>query len=273
MDDGATFSSIEIRAYLLGTLSSERQELIDVAILSGDDLDDQIAVAEGLLIDEYLNGQLNADERLAFKSAYLTSEARSSKVRQINDLMYLGGANRSNERSSSVRYSESDQVRTFVQWLRPLMAATIVLIVVGTAGYFYLNSRTPRVAIDDGIARLNEQGIKPSDLSDVGTKISVTPGLTRGSSTLASFAATPQNILFSMALPYSADAKGLLSANLYASSEIVATTKVRKPQMLKDDGIVRLLLPGDLFKPAQYHIELLDESGKVIGRYYFNVTQ
>lgn len=266
------FSTIELRSYLLGTLSRDREEAIDLAILSGGELDDRIAVVEGLIIEDYLRGELVGSELYAFKESFLSSRSRSEKIAQIRDLMFLSSEIEHAKRPSEDRVAIDRSSPSLFSWFRSLAFATVLLLLAGVIGIWFVRSRPVQPQMDPEIARLNAKGIRETDVPDVAARINVTQGLTRATSSLPEVSASVRNVLISMALPPSVDAKGTLTAEISADSQPIQTVKLSKPQMLKDDGIVRMLLPGNFLKPGQYQIELANDDGKMLAKYYFNVT-
>lgn len=78
----------EIRLYLLGLFESEPgAERVEERMLTDEDYFEELTVAEDELIDQYLSGALNPDERRAFEQNFLCSpehEARLNFARTFN---------------------------------------------------------------------------------------------------------------------------------------------------------------------------------------------
>ena len=72
-------SDADIREYLLGTLAVEDVELLDQLSFT-DEFAERIGSIEHDLVDDYVAGRLEGEERLAFEGHYLSSPHRRNKV-------------------------------------------------------------------------------------------------------------------------------------------------------------------------------------------------
>jgi len=70
----------EIRDYLLGSLSPERQAQIEFHIRSDADLSEEVIAVEEELIDQYLAQDLSDVERQLFETNFLTSTERQRRL-------------------------------------------------------------------------------------------------------------------------------------------------------------------------------------------------
>ena len=70
-----------IRRYLLGQLSDGAQEELEQDLLANEELFEELLVSEDELIDEYLGGKLNADERASFEKHFLSTPERHEKLK------------------------------------------------------------------------------------------------------------------------------------------------------------------------------------------------
>ena len=71
-----------IRRYLLDDLSPEERRRLEERLLDdGDDLVDQLPLAEAELTDDYATGELSEDDRVRFREAFLFSPERHEQLR------------------------------------------------------------------------------------------------------------------------------------------------------------------------------------------------
>jgi hypothetical protein len=80
MKNQATDSD-ELIQYLLGKLGPERLEHLEQRILLDDDFHREIEIAEDELLDSYVQGKLDAEDRRFFESNFLASGLRRQKLR------------------------------------------------------------------------------------------------------------------------------------------------------------------------------------------------
>jgi hypothetical protein len=76
----------QLKKYLLGSLSPEKMEEIDLKLISGNDFEETLSIAEDKLIDEFLDNELNDAENELFHKQFLVSPDRKLKVEMIQTL-------------------------------------------------------------------------------------------------------------------------------------------------------------------------------------------
>src|SRR5882762_4306650 len=70
-----------IRRYLLGQLNDRARQEIEQQLILDENLFEELLVAEDEIIDAYLNGKLNADDRGAFERHFLATPERQEKLK------------------------------------------------------------------------------------------------------------------------------------------------------------------------------------------------
>jgi anti-sigma-K factor RskA len=90
-----THEIAEIRKFLLGYIQVEERRKIEERLMLDDDYFEEISMQEEELIQDYVDGQLNTDERRRFKKYFFISEERRQKIefaralrRYINERQY-----------------------------------------------------------------------------------------------------------------------------------------------------------------------------------------
>jgi hypothetical protein len=72
---------LELRHYLLGLLAESKRESVDQRVLTDAEFYEELEATEDELIDEYLSGGLNDQERKQFELHFSISSERQNKVR------------------------------------------------------------------------------------------------------------------------------------------------------------------------------------------------
>lgn len=128
-----------LRRYVLGAATDHEAAAIERAYFDSAEALEEVRAAEVDLIDDYVSGQLTADERHAFQRRYLTTPARRQRIAVARALGNAATA-RSNERKRRTR-----------SWrVAALAAASVVLL--GTGAWF-LQTRTDSPSTSAGATR------------------------------------------------------------------------------------------------------------------------
>jgi cytochrome c-type biogenesis protein CcmH/NrfG len=104
----------ELRAYLLGMCEgADKKEIIEERLLLDEDYFQQFLLQEEELIDDYINDELDADERRFFESHFLISDERREKVKitillkdiidEESDVLEIAGGNTVQKKWIAVR--------------------------------------------------------------------------------------------------------------------------------------------------------------------------
>ncbi len=166
-----------IRLYLLGNFHGQDQEEFERRLFADDEFLEEVMAAEDQLIDDFLTGDLTADEAARFEKNFMVTEARREKLR-------LGKAFRTYARKAKREALKPvpDIGWNWRQWFTPLVlqrAAVAAVILIAALGvwrvYFYKSD------VDKGLLALNnayrEQRPVEARLSGQGyARFSVTRG-------------------------------------------------------------------------------------------------
>jgi hypothetical protein len=71
-----TDNQVEIRRFLLGTLSKDARQKVEERLMTEEAFLDEVTLAEGELMDDYVGGLLDDAERAEFERYFLTEERR-----------------------------------------------------------------------------------------------------------------------------------------------------------------------------------------------------
>lgn len=251
-----------IRQYLLRQLSDEQEQDLERRVLIEDDLFEELEVSETQLIDEYVAGDLNLEERKQFEEHFLTTDKRERDLEfarvlrryavsrgdsPANTSTYLPAV-QLHPRTSQSSWSVGDNAG----WLRAAAVVVLVALVV-TIAWFAL----PRTSSPRRLATLN---------------------LTLSTSNRAEGVAVPQVQLPSEGLK--------LVLKLPDDSTLQTSYRAR---LLSEDGEMRMLeiaerdaqsisvvVPAQQLKRGQYAVKLITLTDKgaelpLNGSYFFTV--
>jgi hypothetical protein len=104
-----------VRRYLLDDLSPEERRRLEERLLDdGDDLVDQLPLAEAELADDYVTGELSEDDRVRFRQAFLFSPERHEQLRFTELLREHFAA------TGPLKKTVTGEARTPASWLQKL---------------------------------------------------------------------------------------------------------------------------------------------------------
>ena len=129
-------SDENLKSYFLGTLAVEESERLEEQCAADAELTEQAQIVESELADDYLRGNLSADERRLFEENYLTTEARREKLRLAGNLWKVANENQLTDEKSASSFWETLFANYRILTLSGLAAA----IIFGAFGLFWLNS-------------------------------------------------------------------------------------------------------------------------------------
>ena len=116
---GTALPTTHLRRYVLGTAAEEEAAVIEREYFESAEALDRIRAAEDDLIDDYVSGQLPADEHQAFERHYLTTPTHKRRV----------AVRRALAAAASARSDDRGRLPTW--WRTAALAATLVLVVGG----------------------------------------------------------------------------------------------------------------------------------------------
>lgn len=143
-----------IRQYLLSQLSGEQQQELEQRVLIEDDLFDELELCETLLIDEYVAGELNPEEREQFEQHFLITPKRERDLAFARVLKRYA-VSHSDSRSDSVAhvppfrpYPRASQSwwsgGESSRWLHAAAVVALVVVVAAIAWFALSHTSSPR---------------------------------------------------------------------------------------------------------------------------------
>ena len=77
---------LDLRLWLLGLLTEQESRSLEERLITESELYEELFIVEEELIDDYIAGRLNVDERAAFESYFMNSPERQEQFRIANAL-------------------------------------------------------------------------------------------------------------------------------------------------------------------------------------------
>jgi anti-sigma-K factor RskA len=143
----------QIRQYLLGNLSKDIQQQVEERLLVEDSFFEELLFSEEELMDDYINGELSADDRLKFEQHFLSTPERQQKLRFALALSrYASHAAENADPESAEAHrivppdkpSWAERFRAFWSGQTPAFRAAVALSLLAIiAGTLWLSLRRP----------------------------------------------------------------------------------------------------------------------------------
>jgi len=143
-----------IRRYLLGQLADRAREEIEKDLLANDELFEELLVVEDEIIDQYLSGKLDHEERAVFEQHFMATPERQEKLRfgRAFDRYLSSPAATSAVREIKPTGAQWTWTQAFVSSPVRIAAFTIIMVVVALGVWrvvFYQSE------VDKGLLALN----------------------------------------------------------------------------------------------------------------------
>ncbi len=140
-------SDQKLKSYFLGTLAVEEAERLEEQCAANAELTEQAQIVEPELADDYLRGNLSADERRLFAENYLITEARREKLRLAGSLWKVANENQLTDEKSAPSFWE-----TLFANYRTLTFGGVAAVIFGAFGFLWLNpNKNPAIVRQENI--------------------------------------------------------------------------------------------------------------------------
>jgi len=254
--------------YLLGATSDEETDRLDELSITDDEFASRLRSAENDLVDAYAKGELEGETLERFKSFYLASASRLEKVRFAEAMETM--ANRSVAAPQMHRPARPTWER--VLFWSVAAAAAVMLLVTG-----YLVQENRRLQREFAQQRERPSASEqrppvlpkqPDDSASATTPPAPPPApkilafvlspQTRGTGSLAAIMLPPGagRVVFTLILESDDFPEYRVALRDPASNQIIWRSAGLKARPNGANRSVSVSLPGDLFKPQNYALEL-----------------
>ena len=151
-----------VRKYLLGTLDDTGElRRIEEKLMLNDDFTEHIAIAEDELIEQYLDGELSAQESEKFRQFFLAAPERKQKLAFIKNLKNY--AAKTGIQPASLK-NEKERQSFFGWFLTPeFLRFAVVILLFGVIGLIVWRTAIYESDLDKGLAQMRAayQGTRP----------------------------------------------------------------------------------------------------------------
>lgn len=261
-----------LRSYLLGLLPQEAQTPLEERLLTDNALYEELLIVENELIDEYLAGELTAQERARFESHFTNAPERRRQVRFAGALgRYVAGKHRvvgaepAEPSAKAERGTDSpERNRRFFSWPlvpkpAPAFSLSAVLILVVAATFWVLISR--------------RAGHEPGNVYAV----TLTPGLVRESGEMKKIALPAEADTLRLRLELSDVEHGAYKAELRtAEGGALYTSDLLQSQATGATAVVETDVPSKLLTTGDFKLKLYGHDtgggGEVVATYPFRIN-
>ena len=265
--------TVKFKQYLLGNLTPEETEKIDMQIISDAGLEEKLCWAESELAEDFLEGTLTPEETELFCKNFLISPERESQLKQIA-LLKNYSKNALNAQTSD---EETDKPADnfFGLWkkfftinLRPATAVLAVLIICFAFGIAWIIfsgvSNNELTQFEKKYESLNRKDL--SNLSDFQnfSNVSLFSGTFRDSNSgnkLKQDALT-EDVLFRFALPFGVGDETLFNVQILKEQKPVFRQNQVRVYKNQSGQEIRLIVPKSILHKGQYQISLENPSIK-----------
>lgn len=259
-----------LRRYVLGASTEQESAAIEREYFESADALDRARAVEDDLIDEYVSGQLAADEHAEFERHYLTTPAHRRRVAVARALRTAASVKSNHRRPVAVRW-------------RPAagLAAALVIVVLGVALVLRTRSLPGTAAVDSPPSATAQapppppppvpEPVRPDAIVVV---LSISPILVRGSDQPASLAIAPGTDVVRLYLQGQGTERRFGRGRAIVGTvtgEQVWTGPAEAADRTAPRALTRVDIPADRLRPDDYIVELLetDANGREVERYRY----
>ena len=255
-------SEQEMRIYLLGGLSPERQTEMAALIHDDAELQEELLALEEELFDQYLAGSLTADEQLYFKTHFLSTESGQQKLHFARLLQnyradHSFAAHRVRAPLTHVRAGTP----LFAGFHRnPAYAVSLIIVVglVATLGFWITKTPTTHTATQNTRA------------------LTLTAGSTRSGGAIKEMRAPAKNDRVNLELELAKADFKKYKTQLFRENQAVESQEELQTTPRNAHYVVHVTFTGDVLTPGDYQLQLsgVPDSGQptLIDSYSFRVT-
>lgn len=272
------------RQYLLRNLPDEEAEETELKIISDERLEEELALAEHDLMEDYLDGDLSANETDLFHQNFLVSDERKNELKYIRLLKKYtqveGSVAEQRESQSSMPEAFGHRFYRFLlDNLRPASVALSIIILglavaAGLRIFFFDTSVTERAALENEFTELNRKDLRDLTLFQNLSTETLAPGTFRSQTGAGNLSAVEltDKVLFRLVLPVGMAQEGTFSAHLVKEDNVIFSVDGIPIYSNQSGKELRVILPSFLFKKGDYKIKIAPEdSGDPVIVYPFNV--
>jgi hypothetical protein len=263
----------ELRSYLLGSLTPERQTELDALLREDADLREELLAVEAEVFDQYVGELLTDDEKKLFESHVLTAADAADKLRFADIFDRFRIADRLGQDEPAFARAPAPNVASvppsatlFATFYRNPAFAVLVIVVAGLLvtllGWSFLR-KTPA----NNLARKSS----PAEV-----EIALTPGSMRSDGRIQRLPAPAKNVRVKIDLQLAKSDYQQYRTQLFRENQALDSQESLKSEARNAHYVVPVTVTGMILTPGDYQFKLsgVRDSGTVafIDSYSFRVT-
>lgn len=262
----------ELRSYLLGSLTPERQTELHALLREDADLHEELLAVEAELFDQYVGGVLPHNENELFELHVLTSAGAAEKLRfaenfgRFRSSHEFQGTSAVNRAPAPNRPLAPTSAPLFATFYRNPAFAVLLIVVAGLLvtllGWSFL-TKTPA----NNLARQS---------SPATVELALSPGSTRSDGRIQHLPAPAKNVRVKIELELAKSDYQKYKTQLFRESEALESQEELKSEPKNAHYIVPVTVGGEILTPGDYQLKLsgVGDTGKAafIDSYAFRIT-
>jgi hypothetical protein len=262
----------ELRSYLLGSLTPERQTELHALLRDDADLHEELLAVEAELFDQYVGGVLPHDENELFESHVLTRAGAAEKLRFAENFSRFRSSNELNGTPAVHRAPAPNMplaptsAPLFATFYRNPAFAVLLIVVAGLLvtllGWSFL-TKTPA----NNLARQS---------SPATVEFALAPGSTRSDGRIQHLPAPAKNVRVKIELELAKSDYQQYKTQLFRENEALESQEELKSEPKNAHYIVPVTVVGEILTPGDYQLKLsgVANTGKAafIDSYSFRIT-
>lgn len=270
-------NSEQLKQYFLGNVSDKIAEKIDLKIISDEDFEVELMIAEESLIEEFLDGQLSEKETELFYKNFLITDERKNQVKTISQLKDF--ARKSENKNPIIETNETEL--NFFQSLSKFFALNTVkagfaVLIVGLTislvwfGFFRSDNQTP---LETEYAKINNDDFRDSSKYEDYQRLNLVSGNTRsiGKTNELFREKLSDKIFFNLALRTDSNDPQTFDVQIIKDKNIIFTLKKLKVYKNEFGQELRFFLPAKILELGNYQISV-NQNNKENSRMIYSFT-
>ena len=251
----------KLKEFLLGI--EPATEEVGVQLIADPGFAEQMSLAEEELIEEFLDGDLTADEKALFYRNYLTTPERKALIDETALLRRYARRNFAQhseplpKEKKSAGYLEGLKGFLTLNW-RPVAAVLVILIVAGIAWRVYFYDVERLTPIEREYAALNSKDLSGGAETAKLSSKSLAPGTFRDadSASRLSAASLTGDVLFRLALPAETPSATRFDLELVRGGQTVFRQTGLRVYQNPNGQELKVVLPRSVLVKGAYQLKL-----------------
>lgn len=257
-----------LKQYLLGNLAADQMEAIDLQLISDEDFEENLIIAENNLIEDFLEGELTSAEIDYFHKNFLISNDRKTQVDNVRQIKQYAGTFDFEKNSDELESEPNDNFfrRLSQTFSMQLVRAFAVIFIVGLTGsliwfgFFYKTVGLD--PLETEFAKLNKE-----DFSDLAkykglSRLILLNGNTRGSDESNELLREKltEDVLLNLALRTDSKEVEFYTVELIKNKKAIFTQPDIRTYKNEVGQELRFIIPSKILELGQYQIILTSNS-------------